>query len=287
MAQIEEKSDRASLEKTSSPRDVESVSAEPERSLWTHLKGDVDPAESTAMMAAYSFMTGFIDAVSFTAIFVWCGFQTGNYVQLSLALARLFSGPAGQRDTTFHRADQQAITSLVTFNLGASIGRIGDRIGPLSRLWLISGTLLQALFTMAAAIAIWKSGQGSIAEVRGDPAWTNVLSFVCIAFMSASLGLQGIMAKRLNTPFGTTIVLTTIWCELVAEPLLFTRKWVPGRDHKLYGAACIFLGGFVGRALVDSIGAKGALGIGAGVRVIIAVSWLVVPGKGQKKAIKN
>jgi hypothetical protein len=57
---------------------------------------------------------------------------------------------------------------------------------------------------MAAAVALWKSGQGSIASDRGDPAWTNTLTFVALTFMSASLGLQGIQGKRLNTQFGTT-----------------------------------------------------------------------------------
>jgi hypothetical protein len=110
-------------------------------------------------------------------------------------------------------------------------------MGAISRLWLISSTLLQALFTMAASIAIWKSGQPGVAVSRGDPAWTNLLLFVCVAFMSVSLGLQGIMGKRLNTPFSTTskyhnppswcflkltivclVVLTTIWC---ANPTYF------------------------------------------------------------------
>jgi hypothetical protein len=57
---------------------------------------------------------------------------------------------------------------------------------------------------MAAAIAIWKSGQASVADARADPAWSNTLSFVCIGFMSASMGLQGIMGKRTNTQFTTT-----------------------------------------------------------------------------------
>ncbi len=148
--------------------------------------------------------TAHSDSVSFTAIFVWCGFQTGNSVQLALALARLFSGPAGSRDTSFHLADQQALTSVLTFIAGASLGRIGDRMGPKTRAWLFLGTMIQALFTMAAALTAWKSGQGSIAEVRGDPAWSNALTFVAIAFMSASLGLQGIMGKRVNTQFATT-----------------------------------------------------------------------------------
>ncbi|KAG5651511.1 hypothetical protein H0H81_008376 [Sphagnurus paluster] len=185
-------------------------------SFWEHLNSDVDPAQSTGPLAAFCFMTGYIDVVSFSAIYVWCGFQTGNFVQfslkdrsqqLALALARLFEGPKGFRDTTFHRADQQALCSLISFNAGAFVGRIGDRVGPLKRIWLIGGTLLQALLTMAAAITIWKSGQSSIADERGYPSWTNVLTFVSIAFMSASLGVQGIQGKRLNTQFGTTSAL--------------------------------------------------------------------------------
>jgi hypothetical protein len=129
---------------------------------------------------------------------------TPTYNQLSLALARLFSGSKQTRDTSFHLADQQALTSLISFNLGASLGRIGDRIGPLSRLWLVSGTMIQALFTTAASIAIWRSQEPSVANIRNDPAWTNVLSFVCVAFASASLGVQGVMGKKLGTPFGTT-----------------------------------------------------------------------------------
>lgn len=77
-------------------------------------------------------------------------------------------------------------------------------MGPMSRAWLILGTLIQTLFTMAASVTIWKSGEPNVADDRGTPAWNNALSFVTLGFMSASLGLQGIMGKRLNTQFTTT-----------------------------------------------------------------------------------
>jgi hypothetical protein len=109
----------------------------------------------------------------------------------------------GRGNAVFRRIDQQALASLVSFNAGASLGRIGDRIGSCTRLWLMGGTFAQALFTVAASLAIWKSREPSV-SIDGFPILTNPLSFVCIAFMSASLGLQGIMAKRLNTQFGTT-----------------------------------------------------------------------------------
>lgn len=126
---------------------------------------------------------------------------------MALALARLFQGPPGQRDTSFHLADQQALTSILTFNAGAALGRIGDKMGPKSRAWLSLGTLIQALLTMAAALTLWKSGQPSVADARDQPAWSNALTFVTIGFMSASVGLQGIMGKRVNTQFATTGVL--------------------------------------------------------------------------------
>jgi len=173
-------------------------------SLWQYLLQDVDPKQTTSPLAAYCFMTGYIDVISFSAIFVWCGFQTGNFAQLALALARLFEGRPGFRDQTFHKADQQALCSLLTFQLGSFFGRIGDKVGPHKRIWLVLGTFFQAVLTMAAAIAFWKSGQPGISNARDEPAWTNALTFVGLGFMSASLGVQGILGKRLNTQFGTT-----------------------------------------------------------------------------------
>jgi hypothetical protein len=77
-------------------------------------------------------------------------------------------------------------------------------MGAKTRAWLVLGTFMQALMTMAASIAIWQSGQPSISFERDLPAWSNVAAFVCVGFMSASLGLQGIMGKRVNTQFATT-----------------------------------------------------------------------------------
>ncbi|KAG1871552.1 hypothetical protein F4604DRAFT_1623408 [Suillus subluteus] len=249
--------------------------------LRKHLFAEVDGEQCSAPLTVYCFMTGFIDSVTFSAIFVWCAFQTGNSVQLALALARLFNG---QHDHSFHIADRQALCSVLTFIFGAFIGRLGDKLGCKTRLWLALGTFIQTLFTMAAAIAIWQSHEGSVADARANPAWTNVLSFVCIGFLSASMGLQGIMGKRVNTQFTTTVVLTTTWCELMADPKLFDiRRLVISRDHKVMAIFSLFLGGFVGRMLIDSVGSAATLGIGTGIRLIISVWWLFMPEKQSKK----
>lgn len=210
-----------------------------------------------------------------------------------MAMARIYRGPAGSRDAQFQFTDQQALCSLISFNIGAFFGRIGDRIGPLKRIWLISGTLLQALLTLAAVVTIWCNGDHPASSI-------NPLSFVALAFISASLGVQGIQGKRLNTQFGTTsayaqlksgvicinavstVVLTSVWIELVSDPGLFKlRQKVASRDHKVMAAASLFVGAFCGMVLVGKIGVAGTLGVAVGVRVLIATSWIFVGGPRQ------
>lgn len=153
-------------------------------------------------------------------------------------------------------------------------------IHPSVYLDLETGTMIQAFLTMFAAIAIWQSGQGSIAPNRSSPAWSNTVSFVCLGFMSASMGLQGIMGKRINSQFATTVVLTSVWCELVADPKLFNlRKGVVSRDHKALAIFGLFLGAFTGRAILAVIGSAGALGVATGIRLLLAFGWLFVPSK--------
>lgn len=124
---------------------------------------------------------------------------------------------------------------MIAFQLGAFLGRIGDRVGAQKRSWLMAGTFVQALFSMAAAIAFWKSDQPSVAGERDLPSWTNALTFVGLAFMSASLGLQGIQGKRLNTQFGTTSAF--IFVSAIIHYVLIIVKFFYSRvDHRLGGA---------------------------------------------------
>jgi Protein of unknown function (DUF1275) len=88
--------------------------------------------------------------------------------------------------------------------MGAAMGRLGDRMGSKTRAWLCLGTMLQALFTVAAALLLWKDSRSTATISTTGPAWTNLEGYAAIAFISASMGLQGIMGKRLNTAFATT-----------------------------------------------------------------------------------
>ena len=125
---------------------------------------------------------------------------------MSESTSRLFEPIQLGRLTLQHRVVMPALTRNRT-NKKTRV--VGDDIAEHYALRAtIPGTLLIAECTFItpkdAAIKIWQSHQGSIAAVRGDPSWTVALTYVGLAFMSASLGLQGILGKRLNTQFTTT-----------------------------------------------------------------------------------
>ena len=86
----------------------------------------------------------------------------------------------------------------------------------------------------------------------------------------------------LTTCTFSLVVLTTTWCELMTDPNLFRRRFSPSRDHKIMAIVTLFFGGFVGRCIIDKIGSAGTLGVGTGLRFLIALSWYFVPSKKTK-----
>jgi len=66
--------------------------------------------------------------------------------------------------------------------------------------------------------------------------------------------------------------------KLVTDPKLFyVRAMHKPRDYKILGLFGLFIGGLTGRALANTIGPAATLGLGAGLRLLIALSWLTIP----------
>lgn len=87
----------------------------------------------------------------------------GNLAQLGLAIARTFA-PDEYRTSGFQLPDIQALVSLLSFLVGASLGRLEVLFGGGKRKsWLVSATFVQCLLAAAAAITHHFSGENGIA----------------------------------------------------------------------------------------------------------------------------
>jgi hypothetical protein len=81
-------------------------------------------------------------------------------------------------------------------------------------------------------------------------------------------------------------VLTTVWCELVCEPQLFSFRRVKSRDHKVAAIAALFIGAFLCRAVLQVSNSAITLAVATAIRGIVAVSWIFVPAKPVNKPTK-
>jgi hypothetical protein len=87
----------------------------------------------------------------------------GNLAQLGLAIARTFA-PDTLRTYGFQLPDIQALVSLLSFLVGASLGRFENLFGGGRRkAWLVTATFVQCLLAAAAAISHHYSGEFGIA----------------------------------------------------------------------------------------------------------------------------
>jgi hypothetical protein len=74
----------------------------------------------------------------------------------------------------------------------------------------------------------------------------------------------------------------------MADPNLFQfRRMVISRDHKILAIAALFVGAFVGRAILQATNGAVTLGIAAALRAAIAISWIFVPAKESRADAKE
>jgi len=230
-------------------------------------------------------MTGYMDVVSLSTTAVWCAFQTGNTIQLGLALARaLFPSNNGLQQsmsahTLFAQIDYRfSLCSLVCFLLGASVCRITNPsnttrpslLGHKVRIWLIVTTLLQALLTLCSALLHSDRFAGA-----GFGPYQSIYEFAALGLASASMGVQGGVAFRLESFFASSVVFTTIWIQLITEP---TRARFP-RDiaqlNRLLAVFAVLVGAVVSKVILDKQGAVVTLVVAGVMRALVAPLWMV------------
>lgn len=126
----------------------------------------------------------------------------------------------------------------------------------------------------AAGIVTWgPPGRGS-----DDVSWNVIVPIALVAFQSCG---QAVVSRALKYNTFTSVVLTSIYCDLFSDAGLFEGLTVNGeRNRKLAAPILLFIGAVCGGFAANSVlGAAGVLWIAALLKLSLALVWLLWPAE--------
>ncbi|CAN8098569.1 unnamed protein product [Discula destructiva] len=267
------------------------VPDERQKRAWlATLRDDIDPAHSDIPTIACCFVSGLCDSVAFNASSVFVSMQTGNTIFLALGTANI---PYGASTLWL-----KALVSIAAFWAGCWAFGQTRRIGNKRKSTLALSFLVQSLLILISA-ALAQSGAvpafglsllGTAAsEVLIKRYETSARSMAPLALMAFQFGGQIVTSRVLGFNEVPTNVLTSLYCDLLSDPLL----WAPmgqnvKRDRRVTAVILMLAGAIIGGWLQRSrAGMPAALWIAGAVKLAIAVSWLAWKGKAPAGANKE
>lgn len=131
---------------------------------------------------------------------------------------------------------------------------------------------MQTSFIIAAAsILTFGPHEG---DPKEDITWNVLLPIALVAFQSCG---QAVTSRALKYNALTSVVLTSIYCDLFSDQELFSLRNVE-RNRRVVAPVFLLAGAVMGGWLANSaIGTAGVLWIAAGLKFCVVVSWLLWP----------
>ena len=106
---------------------------------------------------------------------------------------------------------------------------------------------------------------------RDDVTWNVLVPIALVAFQSCG---QAVTSRALKHNALTSVVLTSIYCDLFSDAELFVAHNAD-RNRRLSAPILLLFGAVVGGLLThSSIGTSGVLWIAAGLKFIVVLTWL-------------
>jgi hypothetical protein len=139
---------------------------------------------------------------------------------------------------------------------------------PLRRWVFITTFLFQAICIIIATIFV------SLDIIdKTSLRWPNVLSVALLSFQAAG---SAVASRQLQYNELPTVVLTSVYCDLMSDPLLFTAPITQDakRNRRAVAVVVCLCGAICGGLFANSsVGLAGALWVSAGLKIIVAITW--------------
>ncbi|KHN94670.1 uncharacterized protein MAM_07425 [Metarhizium album ARSEF 1941] len=214
-------------------------------------------------------VTGLLDSASTQVWGAFVSMQTGNTVYVGLGIATVLNPPISAR---LYKSG----VSLLSFCAGSFLfARFHRRFSPRRRWVLCASFAAQALLIVAAAVVV--SAVPHEDERAVD--WTVLVPLALVAFQSCA---QAVASRALRYNALTSVVLTSIYCDLFSDQDLFKPRNVE-RNRRAAAPALLLLGAVAGGLFShSSFGIQGALWIAAAIKAVMVVLWLFWPAEDEE-----
>ncbi|ESZ97743.1 DUF1275 domain protein [Sclerotinia borealis F-4128] len=176
-----------------------------------HFAQEVSTDHADILMLVCCLITGFLDSTLYNAFKTFVSMQTGNTIFVAL-------GASGQNNRPFGWA--RSLVSIGFFCIGSFIFSRSHRFfGPLQRSTLIGSFLLQSCCILLAASLVQSDVIEGTVPAGLENYWNQIAPIALLSFQSAG---QIVSSRVLGVGEVPTIVITSLLCDLLSDPLLFS-----------------------------------------------------------------
>jgi uncharacterized membrane protein YoaK (UPF0700 family) len=206
------------------------------------------------------FITGLLDTASVMTWGSFASMQTGNTIYLGYGLVAPAKGNRWVR----------AAIALASFAIGSFLfARFHRYFSPRRRWVLLSSYTIQLLLIAGAALMV------TLGPITDKDGTISVWILVPISMIALQASGQAFMSRVLKYGSLTSVVLTSIYCDLWADEKLFAGLIAnPERNRRVAAPIMLLLGAVVaGVCERADVGIAGALWTAAGVKAFVIFLW--------------
>ncbi|KAF3907041.1 hypothetical protein AA313_de0204691 [Arthrobotrys entomopaga] len=245
--------------------------------LWQKLRvyhtTQVDKRWSSLPVLATSYVSGLTDSAAYNAWSCFISMQTGNTVFLGLGASHQpLNKPLGWLSS---------LVSIACFIAGvSSIAFCSRKAGPMLRGTLVVSFFMQATFIVIAAALV----EGKIipiatpAEQATGRTKYHYISLLPLAFLAFQAGGQIVVSRSFGHNHIPSIVLTSLYTDLVADPLFFQPVNVK-RNERFASAVLVLTGAITGGWIMRKTDMAAVLWFAAAIKYAIMTGFIFWPAE--------
>ncbi|KAF3915446.1 hypothetical protein ABW21_db0200104 [Orbilia brochopaga] len=233
----------------------------------------LDKTWTSIPVLATSYVSGLTDSAAYNAWSCFISTQTGNTVFVGLG--------ASHQPLNKPQGWLSSLLSITCFIIGvATIAFCSRKAGSTLRGTLVVSFFVQAILIIIAAALVQSQVApiASAAERESGRTQYHYIALVPLAFLAFQAGGQIVVSRAFGHNHIPSIVLTSLYSDLVADPLFFQPVNIK-RNERIASAVLVLTGAITGGWMMRNSSMAAVLWFAAGIKFAIMVGFVFWPAE--------